>query len=178
MAKKGFAYLRRHHVGLVALLVAMSGTAYAASLPRNSVGTAQLKNNAVTSTKVKDHSLFRKDWKAGQLRPGPRGYAGPHGPWGPRGPQGPPGIPGHDGRTRLGHSSGPSVTIAAGTTATATATCLAPEHVVSGGGFTKLRNAMLTDSSATAPDTWRVKYRNDTAAADVIRVRAICAPPS
>jgi hypothetical protein len=93
MAKKGFAYLRRHHVGLLALLVAMSGTAYAASLPRNGVGTAQLKNNAVTSTKVKDHSLFRKDWKAGQLRPGPRGYAGPQGPWGPRGPAGPAGDP-------------------------------------------------------------------------------------
>jgi len=178
MAKKSFGYLRRHHVGLLALFVAMSGTAYAAALPRNSVGTVQLKHNAVASTTVQDHSLLRKDWKAGQLQTGPRGYAGPHGAWGPMGLQGPPGIPGHDGRTRLGHSSGPSVTIPAGTTATATATCLAPDHVVSGGGFTKLRNATLADSSAAAPDTWQVKYRNETAAADVIRVRVICAPPS
>jgi hypothetical protein len=34
------------------LFVALSGSAYAASLPRNSVGTKQLKNHAVTAAKV------------------------------------------------------------------------------------------------------------------------------
>jgi len=40
-------------VSLVALFVALGGTAYAAtSLPKNSVGTTQIKNNAVTSKKI------------------------------------------------------------------------------------------------------------------------------
>jgi hypothetical protein len=40
-------------VAVLALLVAMSGTAYAATmLPKNSVGTAQLKKGAVTLTKI------------------------------------------------------------------------------------------------------------------------------
>jgi len=40
-------------ISLIALFVALGGTTYAASnLPRNSVGTAQLKNKAVTSAKL------------------------------------------------------------------------------------------------------------------------------
>lgn len=54
-------YVRRHHVGLLALFVALGGTAYAASLPRDSVGTKQLRHGAVVSSKVKDGSLFARD---------------------------------------------------------------------------------------------------------------------
>jgi hypothetical protein len=40
-------------VSIVALMVALGGTSYAAfNLPKNSVGTKQLKNNAVTNTKI------------------------------------------------------------------------------------------------------------------------------
>jgi hypothetical protein len=47
------AYLRRHHVGLLALFVALGGTSYAAAkLPRNSVGTAQIRSGAVTQRKL------------------------------------------------------------------------------------------------------------------------------
>jgi hypothetical protein len=44
-------YIGRHHVALLALFVALGGTSMAATnalLPKNSVGTAQLKNGAVT----------------------------------------------------------------------------------------------------------------------------------
>jgi hypothetical protein len=45
-------------LALVALAVALGGTGYAATLlPAGSVGTAQLKNGAVISSKVKDGSL-------------------------------------------------------------------------------------------------------------------------
>src|SRR3954467_4038375 len=64
-------YVRRHHVGLLALFLAMSGTAYAATLPRNSVGTAQLKANAVTSAKVKNGSLRLADFARGPPAPSP-----------------------------------------------------------------------------------------------------------
>jgi hypothetical protein len=68
-------------VALVALLLAAGGTGYAASqLPDNSVGTNQLKKSAVISPKVKDHSLLKGDFKAGQLPAGPRGLRGAAGP--------------------------------------------------------------------------------------------------
>jgi hypothetical protein len=45
-------------VATIALIVSMGGTGYAAfTLPRNSVGTKQLRNGSVTAAKVKRHSL-------------------------------------------------------------------------------------------------------------------------
>lgn len=78
-------------VACLALLVALGGTSFAAvnALPRSSVGTAQLKNNAVVSSKVKDGSLLGKDFAAGQLTAGPAGPAGAAGAAGPAGPAGP-----------------------------------------------------------------------------------------
>jgi hypothetical protein len=78
-------------VACLALLVALGGTSIAAVsqlVPRNSVGTPQLKNNAVTSAKVKNRSLLRADFKAGQIPAGPTGPAGAQGPAGPAGPAG------------------------------------------------------------------------------------------
>jgi hypothetical protein len=52
----------------VALFVALGGTGYAVSRPpRNSVGTKQLRKNSVTSPKVRNRSLLRRDFKPGQL---------------------------------------------------------------------------------------------------------------
>ncbi len=81
-----------------ALIVALGGTGYAAIvLPANSVGTPQLKKDAVTSLKVKNGSLLKADFKAGQVPGGPAGPAGPAGtrrtgrPAGPAGAAGPAG---------------------------------------------------------------------------------------
>src|SRR3954453_20628502 len=61
----------------VAVFLALGGGAYAAlKLPKNSVGTNQIKKNAVRSSKVKNRSLLAKDFKLGQLRRGPRGRNG------------------------------------------------------------------------------------------------------
>ncbi len=77
-------------VACLALAIALSGTAVAASvaLAPNSVGTAQLRNNAVITTKVKNGTLLAADFKAGQLKAGPAGAAGPAGPAGPAGAAG------------------------------------------------------------------------------------------
>lgn len=49
-------------VAILALIVAMAGTSYAATqLAKNSVGTKQLKNSAVTGAKVKNGSLTGSD---------------------------------------------------------------------------------------------------------------------
>jgi hypothetical protein len=70
-------------VAYVALFVALGGASYAAiAIPRNSVGARQLKRNAVTSPKVKDHSLRAIDFAHGVLLAGPRGETGPRGPTG------------------------------------------------------------------------------------------------
>ncbi len=85
-------------VACIGLAIALSGTAYAVTaLPRNSVGTAQLKANAVNSAKVKNRSLLRADFKAGQLPAGATGSAGPAGPTGSAGPAGPQGAKGDRG---------------------------------------------------------------------------------
>lgn len=47
------AYLKRHHLAIVALFVALGGTSYAATqLPANSVGTRQIRPGAVTPAKL------------------------------------------------------------------------------------------------------------------------------
>lgn len=79
-------------IAVIALVVALGGTSYAAvTLPKNSVGTAQLKNNAVNSLKVANGSLLKADFKSGQIPPGPAGPAGPAGAAGAAGAAGPAG---------------------------------------------------------------------------------------
>jgi hypothetical protein len=68
-----------------ALVVAVLGQAPIASavrdavLPKNSVGSAQLKQNAVTGAKVANGSLMRADFRPGQLPVGPKGDKGDRG---------------------------------------------------------------------------------------------------
>ena len=80
-------------VASFALLVALSGTSIAAisNVPLLSVGTPQLKSNAVISAKVKNRTLLAVDFKQGQLPKGAKGAQGAQGPAGPSGPQGPAG---------------------------------------------------------------------------------------
>jgi hypothetical protein len=75
-------------VAAVALFVALGGTSIAAvsALPRSSVGTAQLRNNAVNSAKVKNGSLRLADFARNSIPAGPAGPTGPAGPAGPAGP--------------------------------------------------------------------------------------------
>jgi hypothetical protein len=80
-------------------LFALAGTSVAAIqqlLPRNSVGTAQVRNN----------SLLRVDFRRGQIPAGPRGRTGARGPAGaagaagPAGPAGPAGAAGAAGTAK------------------------------------------------------------------------------
>jgi hypothetical protein len=51
----------------IALFVALSGGAYALSVPKNSVGAGELRPGAVTAAKVKHHSLTASVFKRGAL---------------------------------------------------------------------------------------------------------------
>ncbi len=77
-------------VACLALAISLSGAAYAVStaLPRNSVGTVQLKSNAVNSAKVRNATLRAADFAPGQIPRGPQGPVGPAGPQGPAGASG------------------------------------------------------------------------------------------
>ena len=76
-------------------------------LPSNSVGTQQIKReavknsdvgkNAVTTGKVKNGSLLSLDFKPGQLVAGAPGGTGPQGPQGLKGDKGDPGTNGTNG---------------------------------------------------------------------------------
>jgi len=90
MLKAFGRFARQNSIGLLALFVALSGTAYAAtSLPKNSVGTKQIKNGAVTKSKINS--------KAISSLKGATGASGPKGDQGIQGIQGLPGVKGDTG---------------------------------------------------------------------------------
>jgi hypothetical protein len=128
-------------------------------VPRNSVGTLQLRNNAVTAAKVKNFSLVRADFRPGQLPfgrqgpAGPRGAAGAPGLTGPAGPAGPAGPPGLSGLQPV------SATTASNSTATKTqtATCPSDKQAIGGGAAISPTNAAevaVTSSYLGNNTTW------------------------
>ena len=84
----------------LALFIALGGASYAAiKLPKNSVGTAQIKNRAVTKAKLAKGVAVKGDT-------GPQGAKGDTGAPGPAGAAGAPGAKGDKGDT--GPSTGPA----------------------------------------------------------------------
>src|SRR4051794_21501507 len=78
-------------VALLALFLAVggaqavaSGAAHIAKL----INGSQIKPSTITSKQVKDGSLLKKDFKAGEIPAGSQGPAGPQGEAGPKGDQG------------------------------------------------------------------------------------------
>ena len=166
-------------VACVALVVALSGTGYAAlSVPRNSVGTAQLRTGAVTSLKVRNHSLKRIDFKSGALLRGPRGFRGPAGPTGPAGSGG--------AVTLVAHSTSVSVPAAAAgqfVTRVAETSCASGEKGIAGGTnwSNDTDNKALTTvysrpvGSGGTVTGWRARGGNGTTAAATFSVVVLCA---
>jgi hypothetical protein len=190
------SYVRRHHLGMLALFVALSGTAYAATLPRNSVGTAQLKRNAVTSAKVKPRSLLGSDFRRGQLPAGPQGPQGPQGPAGARGPEGATGARGAEGATGArgaegqrgpqGPAGATNVTVRTGQQVAGTeagAECNPGEVAVGGGGaiddaVPAFLRASIPQRDETGPISWLVTaQRADGSAVQSLQAFVICAAP-
>ena len=185
-------------VSTICLFVVLSGTAYAAvTVPFNSVGQAQLQANAVTSAKVQDGALLRRDFRPGQLPAGARGPAGATGPTGAQGAggaQGPQGIQGVAGATgsqgapggfdlsKLSYVTGQTLPVAPTTTGLIVGTetdCPAGNKVVSG-GFTILSAAsvrVVTSESNSTGSGWSVEMTNTSGSPVDVRVTAVCAAP-
>ncbi|GAB3243363.1 hypothetical protein [Nocardioides dilutus] len=62
------AYLRQHHVGLLAILLILSGgTAYAVTAPKNSVVSTSIKNGAVKTSDIKNGTIRGADIRSGTI---------------------------------------------------------------------------------------------------------------
>jgi hypothetical protein len=128
-------------------------------IPRNSVGTLHLKNNAVTSVKVRNFSLLAVDFRRGQL---PQGAPGAQGPTGPAGPGGPPGPPGLSGLQPVFTTSA----IDSSSTRTLTAACPSGKRAIGGGvsiGPAAVAGVAVTSSYLANPTTWSASAREITA---------------
>jgi hypothetical protein len=93
-ARRGFRDRLPLVLSSTALVVAVFGAtplgeAALNAIPRASVGTDQLKANAVTSAKVKDRTLRSVDFAVGALPAGAQGAKGDPGPKGDAGPRTP-----------------------------------------------------------------------------------------
>jgi hypothetical protein len=174
-------------VALLALFVALGGTSYAtvASVPDNSVGTAQIKNDSVTRAKiahesltsvlVKNGSLEAVDFAPGQLPSGPVGPAGPKGDKGDKGDTG--GIADITVRTN-------SVKVPAGGVGVVTANCSSNERASSAGSAWSLDSgesgAGLTTVSLTAAHDshgatgYVGRGQNTTATQHTFTVQVLC----
>ena len=149
-------------LSVIALVVAVLGSTplgEAASdivIPRNSVGTPQLKKNAVTTAKVKNRSLLAVDFKTGQVPPGStgeRGAPGPQGPQGSKGDSGPVGPPGISAREVVSVQSATDSSSAKG----ATATCPSGKKATGGGALVTLGalgGPYLTVSVPSGDNAW------------------------
>jgi hypothetical protein len=84
-------------ISCVALFVSLGGVSYAVTaLPKNSVGTKQIKTGGVESGDVKDKTLKLQDFSA-SARAGLTGATGPQGATGAQGPKGDAGTNGTNG---------------------------------------------------------------------------------
>jgi hypothetical protein len=162
MRRIGFKPSPAMMVAFLALLVALAGTSYAAiQLPANSVGTKQLKKNAVTGKKVKNRSLKAVDFALGQL---------PAGPQGPKGDQGPTGPAGATNVTVRTSDEGLGIT---------TATCQGSERAVGGGALSSDGYLVAVGPNATSgtPNGWAAQADDGSGGAAHVRVSVVCAAP-
>ena len=181
----------------LALFLSLGGVSYAATaLPRDSVGTPQLRDGAVDSAKIKDGALQYEDFGFGQIPAGLAGPRGPKGERGVRGPKGAKGAAGSKGDTGAAGAAGATsvkarrsdpVTLPAiaNTPVTATANCASGERAV-GGGFTasdgantvRIVSSAPSANDGATPTDWVVVAEiegNITAEYDFVTATVICA---
>ena len=161
-------------VACVALFVALAGTSYATVLnvPKNSVGTPNLKRNAVTARKIApnairsghvlDGTLLLADFKAGQI---------PQGAKGDKGDKGDAGAPGLSGLqvVALQHS------VMNSNTSNLTVFCPAGKRVIGGGSNTNIFGPRVWTSHPVGNNAWSVAMAASPAQSWTMTVYAICA---
>ena len=167
-------YLRPGYVlGVIALVVAMSGSAVAAS----KITSAQIKDGTITTKDIKNDTLTMSDISArlfDQLSgaQGPAGPAGPSGPAGPAGPAGPSAVAGITVVRGPQVLFGPTDVVKA-----ATAFCPAGQRVVSGGGASITDEELAVSEATSDRSGWFVIGVDEfDGGGEYVQAQALCAP--
>ena len=159
-------------VGIIALIVAMSGSAVAASL--------------ITSARIKDGTIQLKDIskKTRTALKGQRGPAGAAGATGPQGAQGNPGAAGANGATNVVVRRGTLISVANGASGIVTASCNPGERATGGGnsisglgGWQVIESFPTPGTAGSTPTGWRVDATNNTGSANNLVAIVVCASP-
>jgi hypothetical protein len=157
----------------IALVLALGGTSYAVTaLPRDSVGTAQLKAHAVTKSKLAPGVRT-----VGPRGPqGPQGFIGPAGPYGLPGPAGPAGPAGGPlDPKRVLHVPGPIISILAGAQFVNVAAPCPTGGIALGGGYTIAGTVHVSSSIASDfQQGWQITVDNPGAAQGTAQAFAVC----
>ena len=158
-------------VAVTALVVTVFGATpvgHAAAsmiLPKNSVGTTQLKAESVTGAKIKNGSLTAAKFRVGQLPAGPQG---PQGVAGPQGPGGPAGLSGYE------VVSAKPVAIGAGQLLSSVASCPAGKKALGGTASTATQPLAFRWLGPVAGNDFLATAKNIGTAPDTLYVSAIC----
>ncbi|MEZ5078686.1 MAG: hypothetical protein R2725_14730 [Solirubrobacterales bacterium] len=198
----GHRELKRHAVKNSNIKLETIG---AGKLAKNSIAWDRIRREAVTGEKVRDGSLYAKDFAPGQLSTGTQGPAGPKGadgvagPAGPEGPEGPEGEEGPEGPEGEEGPEGPQGesgivkifvktasigSVPAGGFKEGTESCELGQ-VATGGGFAgadltaEISRPSKADGSAALEDeepiAWHISLRNETGETKEAGVYVICA---
>jgi hypothetical protein len=154
----------------LALVLALGGTSYAVTaLPRNSVGTPQLKAQAVTKAKLAPGVLT-----VGPM--GPRGLQGPAGPYGAPGPQGAAGPAGGPlDPNRVVHAPGQIFGVASGAQFINIAAPCPAGGIALGGGYTISGTVHVSSSIASDfQQGWQITVDNPGASMGTAQAFAVC----
>ena len=163
-------------VALAALLVALSGSAYAGvQLSKNSVGTPQLKNGAVKTAKL-GQDVKKKLNKVGARGPqGQRGETGPRGMTGADGQDGQQGLQGLTGPAGMVNWNGVYEVVETRTgTGVVTATCTGNDQVLFGTTSSSGTYDVSNASRGNAGREWSVTIQSSPGVTG--RAIAYCVP--
>jgi hypothetical protein len=147
MLRRTASYMKRHHLALFALFVALGGTSFAASnalLPKNSVGTAQVINGSLQTNDLSKNA-----------RTALKGNTGPRGP---AGTQGAPGSPGATGAQGVQGSPGATGTQGVQGAPGQSATKL---FVAMDAGGTLTKNSGATLATRAGAGVYRIAFNTD-----------------
>jgi hypothetical protein len=179
-------------VATIALFVALGGTGYAAiALPAGSVGTKQLKNGAVTSAKIKAHSLGARALDIGSLPTVPSALAAKTATSATTATTATNATNATNAvnatnATTAGSAPIAKVTYVASATTipdtdvvtSATASCPSGTTVIGGGASAGIEDGsvLVFDSFPSSTTTWQADIANGGSADATATVTAICAP--
>jgi hypothetical protein len=187
-ARKVFIHFAHNAVAYAALFIALGGTSYAAlKLPAQSVGSAQLKNQAVTPKKVAPATIRLFKGQTGERGAiGAQGAKGDPGVKGDPGGKGDPGAKGDAGATNVVVRRSTVFTTGGIGFSNQTASCAAGERAVGGGAgltsggsttaFTVVDAKPVPTTAGAIPTGWNAAV-SFTVAGLEWAVYAICSSP-